>query len=166
LEGLAAASGETATLEILMGHEMLIIEEVGGERLLRGGPSIGSRWPAFATSTGQAIMAYLPEPELAAILAAPRPALTPHTITAVDTLRQRLQTIREQGYAVVSEALELGFVAVGAAIRDVDGRPIAAVSLGGPTLRLTEARFPEIYALVRLVADRISRRLGHQPSVK
>ena len=163
LERLAAVTGETATLEILSGQDMLIIEEISGDRLMTPALSIGTRWPAFATSTGNAMMAYLPAPELEPLLQEPLPQITPKTITAAETLRRRLAHIREVGYAVASEALELGFVAIGAPIRDFDGHPIAAMSLGGPTVRLTEARIPEVGALVRDAAERISWQLGYRP---
>ncbi|HEY84480.1 MAG TPA: IclR family transcriptional regulator [Chloroflexi bacterium] len=163
LEKLVAVTGETATLEILSGHEMLVIDEILGDRLMRSALSIGARWPAFAASTGNAVMAYLPAAELEAILQGPLPQLTSKTITSPEALRQRLPRIREDGYAVVAEALEPGFVAVGAPVCNYDGYPVAAISLGGPTIRLTEARIPEIGVLVREAAARISKQLGYRP---
>ncbi len=162
LEKLAAATGETATLEVLTGHEMLILDEIPGDRLMQSALSIGTRWPAFATSTGNAIMAHLPPAELDAILQAPLPQRTPKTITSPQTLRQNLEQIRVDGYAAASEALELGFVAVGAPLRNFDGDPVAAISLGGPTIRLTNATIPEFGALLRAAAERISKQLGYR----
>jgi DNA-binding IclR family transcriptional regulator len=163
LERLATETGETATLEVLSGHEMLVIDEIFGSRLMKSVLSVGTHWPAFATSTGNAVMAYLPDAELETILQAPLPQLTPKTITSPDVLHRILAQVREEGYAVVAEALELGFVAVGAAIRNYDGYPIAAISLDGPTVRLTGTRLPEIGALVRDAALRISKQFGYRP---
>ena len=163
LDQLAAVTGETSTLEILSGRDMLIIEEISSDRLVTPALSIGTHWPAFATSTGNAVMAYLPASELEALLQEPLPQLTPKTITSPETLRQRFPHIREEGYAVVSEALELGFVAIGAPIYNFDGYPIAAISLGGPTVRLTEVRIQEMGTLVRDAAARVSKQLGYRP---
>ncbi len=162
LEKLAAATGETATLEILTGCEMLILDEIPGGRLMQSALSIGTRWPAFATSTGNAIMAYRPPAELDAILQTPLPQLTPQTITSPQTLRQNLEQIRVNGYAVAAELLEPGFVALGAAVRNFDGLPLAAISLGGPAIRLTKAAIPELGTLLRAAAGRISRQLGYR----
>lgn len=162
LKKLAAATDETATLEILNGHNMLILDEVLGNRFIQSSPSVGTLWPTFATSTGNAVMAYLPPADLDTILQAPLPKLTPKTITSPQTLRQSLAQIRLDGYAIVSEALELGFVAVGAPLRNSDGFPIAAISLGGPTIRLTDSYLPQLGALVCAAAGRISKQLGYR----
>ena len=59
LSKLAEQTGETATLEIIQGREMVIIEEIPGEYVTSGSQHIGSRWPVYATSTGKAILAHL-----------------------------------------------------------------------------------------------------------
>src|SRR3970282_1195809 len=61
LEALAQAAGETATLEVLADGEVLILDEVHGHHLVGSTPSIGTRWPAHATSTGKVLLAHLPE---------------------------------------------------------------------------------------------------------
>lgn len=163
LERLATVTGETATLEILSGDEMLVIDEVFGSRLMKSVLSVGTRWPAFATSTGNAMMAYLPAADLEKLLQEPLPQLTPKTITSPEVLRRNLVQVREDGYAIVAEALELGFVAIGAAICNYDGYPIAAISLDGPTVRLTGTRLIEVGAFVRDAALRISKQFGNRP---
>jgi DNA-binding IclR family transcriptional regulator len=141
---------------------MVILEEVPGEFVTSGSQHIGSRWPVFATSTGKAILAYLPPDELASLLAQPIRPLTDKTITSIEQLRACLEEIRHQGYAVAAEELELGFIAVGAALLDAGRRPVAAISLGGTRTRMTEARVPEIGELVREAAKRISHKLGYR----
>lgn len=162
LEALAADTGETATLEILSGHEMVIIEEIPGEFVTSGSQHIGSRWPAYATSTGKAILSTLRAEELASALPRSLAPVTGKTINSPDRLRDCLVDIRRIGYAVAAEELELGFIAVGAPVLDATGRAVAAISLGGTRTRLTEARLPEIGARVRAAAERISHRLGYR----
>ena len=162
LEALAAQSGETATLEIVQGGEMVIIEEIPGEFVTSGSQHIGSRWPVYATSTGKAILAHLPPVELESMLAEPLEPLTEKTITSAGVLRECLTEIRRAGYAVAAEELELGFVAVGAPVLDAAGRPAAAISLGGTQTRLTAERIPHVGGEVRAAANRISYCLGYR----
>lgn len=163
LEALAASTGETATLELLSGQEMVIIDEIPGEYVTSGSQHIGSRWPVYATSTGKAILAHLPPGALARVLAQPFRPLTAHTLIDAEQLRACLAEQRRAGFAVATEELEIGFVAVGAALLDAGGHPVAAISLGGTRARLTDARVPAIGRLVRAAAGRISHQLGYRP---
>lgn len=162
LKGLATRTGETATLEILSGQEMVIIEEVPGDYVTSGSQHIGTRWPVYATSTGKAILANLPTSEWQPLLPDSFAPLTGKTITNLDDLVASLRDIRQLGYAVAIEELELGFVAVGAPIFNADGRVVAAISLGGTRIRLTDERIPEVGAMIRTTANRISHRLGYR----
>ncbi len=162
LAALAAQTGETATLEILSGGDMVIIEEIHGEYVTSGSQEIGSRWPVYATSTGKAILAHLPPDELDAALPRPLSPLTERTITSVKRLREHLAETRRRGYAVVVEELEMGFLAVGAPLLDAAGRPVGAISLGGTITRMTDERVPAIGELVRAAASRISHQLGYR----
>lgn len=161
LVALAAASGESASLEALVGHEVVILNEVASARLLGAMPSIGTRWAAHATSTGKAILAQLPAAELELLLARPLAAFTPHTL-ALPALREQLAQVRARGYATVRDELEVGYAAVAASIHDHQGRPVAAVCLGGPSVRLIDARLAELAGPVAQAAARISERLGYR----
>lgn len=164
LESLAHDIGETATLEVLVGSDVLILDEVHGRFLVGGAPEVGMRWPAHATSTGKALLAALTdEKRAAAARRAPLGRLAklgPHTITSRAALDRELEKVRRAGYAVGMEELEPGFVAIGAPVRNAHGRAVAAVSVGGPKARLGGARLRTVAARVRRAADRISRRLG------
>ena len=163
LKTLAAAAQETAALELLTGAEALILDEVTGDRVMSGGQAIGTRWPAYATSTGKAMLAHLPLAEVTAVLPASWPPLTPHTITHRDALLADLALTRARGYALADEELEIGLVAVGAPLLDFDGRVVAAISLAGPKTRLPDGRIAEIGLLVAAAARRISIHLGYAP---
>lgn len=162
LEQLAAHTGDTATLELLSGQEMLIIDEVIGEHLTSSVQSLGTRWPLYATSTGKALLAYLPTARAAALLPIPLTPITPHTITDWDQLQQALTAVRQRGYAINNEELEIGLIVVGAPLFNHDGRAVAAISLGAPAIRLTDARLPAVGEMVRTAAARISARLGFE----
>jgi len=155
LEVLAAETSESTTLEILVGSEVLILDEVRVVRILGTTPDVGTRWPAHATSTGKVLLA-----EGAAPLTARLQRFTRHTITTGEQLRRELELVRERGYATAYEELVEGFVAVGAAVRNHEGQVIAAMSVGGPTVRMTRSRLPQLGRLVREAAERVTKRLG------
>ncbi len=164
LEQMAAISGETATLEIMSGEDhVLIIDEVIGNHLVGSSQSLGTRWPMYATSTGMAMLAHLPEAHVARVLQRPLAALTPKTVTETAVLRQELVHTRERGYSFVEEWLEEGLIVVGAPLFNHDGQVIAAISLGAPAIRFTPARLPEMGGLVKETAERISAKLGYKP---
>ncbi|GAB4277033.1 MAG: IclR family transcriptional regulator [Candidatus Promineifilaceae bacterium] len=162
LAQLAADTRETVTLEQLSGQEMVIIEEILGDQLLSGGQSVGTRWPVYATSTGRVLLAAMPPEDVAAVLPAELVAFTAATITDRAQLLAELAVIRQQGYAVVVDELEVGYVAVGAVVRDVEGTAVAAISIGGPKTRLTPQRLPAVSQQVTACARQISYQLGYR----
>jgi DNA-binding IclR family transcriptional regulator len=166
LKSLADTSRETATLEILAGKDVLILEEIRGTHLIGSVQSIGTRWPAFATSTGKSMLAYLPAEQLATILKGTLPQYTPKTITDPERLRKEFVEVRRRGYAIADEALELGFRAVGSPVFQHDGKVIGAISVGGPSARMTLERLPAFGRLVNRMALQISTRLGYHNSQK
>jgi DNA-binding IclR family transcriptional regulator len=159
LELLAQTTSETATIEMLIGHEMFILNEVMSPRLLGSMPSIGTRWAVHATSTGKATLAYLPAAELEALLKRPFAHFTANTLTAA-SLRRQLPQIQQQGYATVSDELEIGYAAVAAPIFNHQRQVVAAICAGGPTARLPAARLAELAVPVKQAAARVSERLG------
>lgn len=160
LEDLAQRVGEAASLEILVGSQVMILAEVPSSYLVATWQSVGTRFPAHATSTGKLLLAYLGEPERAKILQPPLARLTDKTITDLDELEQQLAQVRAQGFATAEGEMEPGYVAVSAPVHNHEGQVVAAVSIGGPDIRLYPQRLPEVIALVKATAERISSRLG------
>ena len=163
LAGLAQETRETATLEVLVGRHTLILEEAMGSYVLGSMPSIGTRWPAHATSTGKTILAFLSPEERNLALPRVLPQVTPRTLADRTALDRELARVRERGYALSQEELEPGFVAVGAPVYAADGRVTAAISVGGPKVRLTPETIASIARRLPVAAARISERLGYAP---
>lgn len=160
LDTLASSSGETATLEVPVGDSMLILHEVPGRALLGAVPEVGTRWPLHATSTGKALLALLPEAARRDLVGTRLRRHTTRTIVSTGALDRELARVQRRGYAVAAEELERGHVAVGAAVQDSSGRPVAAISLGGPRLRFPASRIALLGRQVRAAADRVSSALG------
>jgi DNA-binding IclR family transcriptional regulator len=163
LFALAQSTRETASLEVLVGMHALILDEAMGSHLVGTTPSVGTRWPAHATSTGKVLLAELGEEEIQAFLAEPLPALTPKTLTDPAALRRELLRVRERGYATGIEELEAGYMAVAVPVRGHGGRVVAALGIGGPRVRLGPERLAEIAKALLSPAARISERLGFRP---
>ncbi len=171
LEALTRETGETSSVEILIGSETLILDEMRGGHVIGTSPSVGTRWPAHAASTGKVLLAASLQrnPQLISQLgeeAGGRLAgFTPRTIRSPARLATELARVSRQGYAVANGELEVGYVAVGAPVRRHDGEVIAAISLGGPTSRFTDSQIRALVKPVVEAAFRVSQRLGWVPSV-
>jgi DNA-binding IclR family transcriptional regulator len=163
---LASITGETVTLEILVDCEVLIIDQVQGSHMLGSAQDLFTRWPAYATSTGKLLLAYLPEGQCQKLLSPPLKRFTENTITKIQDLQEALSKIRDQGYGTVNEELELGFVACAAPIRNHNRQVIAAISVGGPSIRFQGERFQVFIDLVTKSADKISRKIGCPGPIK
>jgi IclR family transcriptional regulator, acetate operon repressor len=153
---VSALTGETATLEVLVGTDVIILDEVKGRFLVGSTPEIGHRWPAHGTSTGKLLLALSPEGPAPTRLA----RLAPRTIVSRESLERELQRIRKHDYAIAVDELEPGLVALAAPIRNHTGRAVAALSINAPGARLTPPPPPRTMPALCRAANRISRRLG------
>ena len=153
LNRLAEETGETATLEVPIDNMMLILDEVTGRHFVGAGGNVGTRWPIHATSTGKVLIAF-DEPGTDRIGEKLMP-LTSRTITQHDRLEEQLAEIRRRGFAESVDELEDGFSGVAAVVRGGMGRAIGALSICGPTQRLSAARRASLGATLRSVAERL-----------
>lgn len=154
---LARFTGETTSLEILVGTDVLVLDEVQGRHKLSPAPVVGSRWPAHATSTGKVILAALGEERPTGLRLV---RLTPQTITSHARFTTELAAVLRRGYATAIEELESGYVALGAPVRNHEARVIAAMSVGGPAVRFGAADRTRLAKVLRESAERVSRNLG------
>ncbi|HET6360976.1 MAG TPA: IclR family transcriptional regulator [Gemmatimonadota bacterium] len=160
LEALVRETGETASLEVLVGDEVLILDGIEGPSLVGASSEVGTRWPAHATSTGKVLLAAEAGYGSAGRRSRRLRRLTPRTITDPARLDREFDRVRERGWATAVEELETGYVAVGAPVLDHAGVALAAISVGGPASRLTPQRIPRLARRVVDSARRISLRLG------
>jgi IclR family pca regulon transcriptional regulator len=136
LKHLAEVTGESTSVAILDGGDIVYVARVSAYRIMAAAISVGTRFPAFATSMGRAILGCGPEERRERFLAtAELPALTAHTITDIARLRAELVRVREQGWALVDQELELGLRAVAAPIADASGEVVAALNVSAPVRR-------------------------------
>lgn len=130
LEALAAQVGESTSVSVLDGDDIVYVARVSTSRIMTVAITIGTRLPAYAAAMGRVLLAELPVVELRRRLAAMRPAaLTDRTLTDPDALVAELDAVRAAGYSVVHEELELGVRSVAVGVRDASGAVVAAANV-------------------------------------
>jgi DNA-binding IclR family transcriptional regulator len=158
-KSLAASTGETVNIAVLSESSALYLDQVAGSSALQPHNWVGQHIPLHATSNGKVLLCSLSAERLDEVLHG-LPAYTELTITKRSALRGELDVVREQGYAVAVDELEVGLTAVAAPIRNAHGDVIASLSVSGPTFRLGQEKLDEVVPLLLQAAEEISHRLG------
>ncbi|OZC48602.1 IclR family transcriptional regulator [Rhodococcus sp. RS1C4] len=136
LEALAEQVRESSSVSILDGDDVVYVARVPVSRIMTVAITIGTRFPAFATSMGRVLLAGLPEDKLDAYLRRVELSpLTGRTITDVPSLRTELDSVRAQGYCLVDQELEEGLRSIAAPVRDHAGNVVAAANVSTQAAR-------------------------------
>ncbi|MEK8174612.1 IclR family transcriptional regulator [Streptomyces sp. M19] len=157
---LAAAVGDTVNVAIRDGDDVISVDQAMG-RSIMSMDWVGKHSPMHATSAGKLFMAHMTPDEVAEVFAKRPEKYTPHTIVDPALLAVELEKVRERGYAVDNEEHEIGLVAIAAPVRSLNGHVIAAVTLSGPTFRITEDTVPALAEQLMRAGAKISWRRGH-----
>jgi IclR family pca regulon transcriptional regulator len=138
LERMSAAHRESFSVATLDGDDIVYIARTTVSRVMAVDLHIGSRLPAYCTSMGRVLLAYLPTEQLELYLS--RVNLIPHTtrtITTVDRLRLALRNVRRNGFAIVDQELEVGLRSLAVPVYAPSGRVVATINLSGNAPRLS-----------------------------
>ncbi|WCT79567.1 IclR family transcriptional regulator domain-containing protein [Novosphingobium humi] len=131
LENLRDRLGESCSLGVLDGADVLYVARASQSRIMAIGLHVGSRLPAWCTSMGRILLASLPPEQRDALLPpASLPARTPHTVGSLEDLRALLDRIARDGVAIVDQELEVGLRSVAVPVRNAKGQVIAALNVG------------------------------------
>jgi IclR family pca regulon transcriptional regulator len=162
LEALVGRVDESSSISVLDGDDVVYVARVHTKRIMTVMITVGTRFPAYATSMGRVLLAALPEAELAEYLArAELRPLTPRTVTDRDTLRATLEQVRAQGYALVDQELEEGLRSAAAPVHSREGAVVAAVNLSVSASRTSMRQLEDQFLPPLLeTAAQISRDLG------
>jgi DNA-binding IclR family transcriptional regulator len=160
-ERLAAEVGETVNVAVLDGGAAINIIQAHGAAAVTARNWVGARSALHASSSGKVLLAWAGEEEMAGVLANKLRRYTERTITSEDALRVELKAARERGWASTNEELEVGLNSLAAPIRGVGGYVVAAVSIAGPSYRLTVDSFNAVADKLVPGAEQISSRIGY-----
>lgn len=144
VDELAAETDERAQFIVEEHAEAVYIHRAHGEHAVRTDPGIGNRIPLHATSAGKAILAAMSPDEVSRVVERTSfDDITDETITDADDLHSELEQIRERGYAFNRQENLQGLHAVGVAVTGPDGDVLGALSVSGPSHRLTGEFFED-----------------------
>jgi IclR family transcriptional regulator, pca regulon regulatory protein len=143
LDQLSERVGHSASASILDNTEIVYIARAAQKRVMSINLMPGSRLPAYSASMGRVLLAALSDAEVGAILqASPLTANTPRTITDPRLLKEEIAKVRQQGYAVIDQELEIGLCSIAIPVRNDRGRVVAAINVGAPAAILPAADLP------------------------
>jgi IclR family acetate operon transcriptional repressor len=161
LRHLMEESRETANIAIEVESAVVFISQMESHHSIRAFNRPGARGPMHASSLGKAMLAALTDEAVAQKLhRVGMPRLTARTIVDPDALLADLALIRKRGWAIDDEEQADGMRCVGSAVYNEHGEVIGAVSVSGPTVRVTDERLGELGPMVKRAAAEITERVG------
>lgn len=163
LEQMVDESNETSYVAIYKENHIVYLDVVETNLTVRVVSRVGSRLPAYCTASGKIHMAYMTDEELDELMTKMNFVQhTPTTICDPDAMRTELVKVREQGYAFDDEEMDAGVRCIAAPIRDYTRRIVGAISISGPTMRVSNSRVEsELVPLVLKASEELSTRLGY-----
>jgi IclR family pca regulon transcriptional regulator len=156
MERLVARTNESTSMAQLDEGDIIYVARVAVPKIVTLSVTIGTRFPAVATSMGKVLLASLDSDELDAILSEPsRSGITPRWQPTRGELDRELREVRAKGWALADQDLAPGIRSIATGVRDGDGRIIAAINVTvhaaeTPVEKLTDEYLP---LLLRTAAD-------------
>ena len=158
---LAETTRETVLLTEYHDGEVICMDKIETSHSVRIGLEVGERRAPHAGASSKVLMAYLPEAEIAALIAEKGlPRYCSQTITDPELLRRELALIRQNGYALSYEETDCGAWGIATPVRDWNGRVVAALGIAGPTVRYSEEAAQRYVERCCQAAARLSKLLG------
>jgi IclR family transcriptional regulator, pca regulon regulatory protein len=158
-------TGDSSSLAVLSGPDILYLVHVSTNRMIRLAAGVGTRFPAYATSLGRVLLAWLPGAGLDAFFKGTElRAFTDRTTTSIAQLKQILRKVRRDGFASIQDELDYGIVSVAVPVHGDQGQILAAINCSTATTRITQkemvtSRLP----VLRDAAHRIELELRRYP---
>ena len=138
LDQLSQILNESCSIALLDGTDIVFVAHANSARIMAIDLGVGTRLPAFCTAKGRVLLANLSAEELESVLPAVEfTRYTDRTVTSGEKLRQVLMTVREEGYALIDQELELGLRSMAVPVRNPAGRAVAAISVGAHVQRVS-----------------------------
>lgn len=163
LQELNKVADESINLAILDANEAVYIEQIESNHNLRIFTEVGNRVPLHCTGVGKVFLAHMGEVEVERFLnSKDLPYYTKNTITDFSQLKKQLLIVRREGVAEDNEEMEVGVRCVASSVKDCDGNVVAAISVSGPSARLSGKKVAELKLLVKRYGLEISRAMGYK----
>lgn len=161
IEEVSHRLNETVHLSKLDRLEIVYLDKVESNQSIRISTAIGTRKPAYCTGMGKVLLAFSDLNEVEKSLPDKLQAFTPNTVIDKKVLLEELRDIKKIGYAIDREESEIGLMCIAAPIFDYNGEVKYALSVSGPTPRITGERLEKIINIAKDAARKISYKLGY-----
>lgn len=162
MKDLLAKCNENVYISVLRGNGCVYIDGLEANQVVKVTSRIGQRLPLHATASGKVLVSQETEEELLNIF--PQEELkkfTPYTITDKKKLIELIKEVKEKGYALDLEELDLGVRCVASPIKDYNGKIVGAISISAPSIRMNDEKLNDFFIpFVKEAAKEISHRLG------
>ncbi|MFC8225897.1 IclR family transcriptional regulator C-terminal domain-containing protein [Streptomyces sp. NPDC057287] len=161
LAALAGAIQDSTSLAVLVDDSVQYVARAATHRIMTVDITVGTRFPAYATSLGRVLLADLPAAALKSVLAhAELRPLAPHTLTRRAELEAVLEGVRAEGYALADEELEAGLRSIAVPVRDRAGSAVASINVAmHSSSRTIEECLEQVLPRLRLTAGQIESEL-------
>jgi IclR family acetate operon transcriptional repressor len=161
LRRLRDLTHETANLGIVDDGEVIVLTQVESREIMRAITRVGGRVPMVTSGIGKAILATYADEEVVAIIQRHgMKRLTPKSVVRAGELRDALETVRRDGYAVDDQEFLMGLRCVAAVVYNDQAEALAGISVSGLASRVPQERVPELGRLVRETARELTLALG------
>lgn len=163
MERLVEQVHDSCSMAVLDGEDIVYVARVPTKRIMSVAISVGTRFPAYATSMGRVLLAHQDPEWLAGYLAkVSLEPLTPQTISSADQLAETLERVRSDGYCLVDEELEQGLRALAAPVWAGKGRIAAAINVSAHISRgsadaIREELLPPLLETAHTISTAVSR---------
>jgi len=163
LEEVAQITGETA---ILTGYDesrdcVVCLAQIPSRRGgLRVFDNIGNTYPLHAGASSKAVLAFLPESQIARVLAGPLTPVNPAFKTNAKKLRAQIAEIRAHGYVVTREETFRGVIGVGVPILTPRGQPLGSIAMAAPLHRMDARAVARCASLMLDIGRRVAARIA------
>jgi len=161
LKELAGRTGESATFYVIDNKDRLVFAREEGTHAIRYSVREGQRMPLHAGASGKVLLAYGPAELLSDILSTEQlSAITVHTITDPEILRQEIEAVRKRGYALSKSENVPDANAIAAPVIDHSGKLVGSLGIAAPVHRLNDQNFVERAKIVMDASAGLSRQFG------
>lgn len=161
IEHLSEEIRESVSAAILDEYNVVYVSGTQFHRVISVGITVGRRFPAHCTATGRVLLAALPQDQWPAMLdSVPLTRMTDRTVTDREEFRKILEDVRDKGWSLVDQELEIGLMSIAVPVYTFSGDIIGAVNVGIPTLRMTpEGMVNEILPKLQTTVENLSSAL-------
>ncbi len=153
---------ETVHLVVHDKGEVVYIDKIDSNSAININSYVGKRNPMYCTGVGKCLLAYMDAEYVENILSSELKAYTANTIVDPEKIKDELVNARLNGYCFDNEEIEEGLRCIAAPIKNHLGQVIAAISVSGPSMRMTDQKFDLLIEPVKETTLKISRQLGYR----